>query len=122
MRKKDNTLIWVSVTAYIRYDQNGNILWIDGILEDITAGYQLEELRWKAFGQIEKNMEQFAILNDQIRNPLSIILMCNSENITPYKELVENQVKNIDDIINKLDKGFLESEKVRAYLKKSEKE
>ena len=41
---------------------------------DITERKEIERLKRDAFRQIEKNMEQFAILNDHIRNPLQAIV------------------------------------------------
>jgi PAS domain S-box-containing protein len=41
--KKDGIPIWVSVTASLRYDEKGNIKWIDGVLEDITERKHLED-------------------------------------------------------------------------------
>ena len=43
LRKKDGTPIWVSVTANVERDDEGNIRWIDGVLEDITLKRRLEE-------------------------------------------------------------------------------
>jgi PAS domain S-box-containing protein len=43
LRKKDGTPIWVSVTANAESDDEGNIKWIDGVLEDITLKRRLEE-------------------------------------------------------------------------------
>jgi hypothetical protein len=44
------------------------------VSRDITDRVLFEEkLREKGIRQIEKNNEQFQILNDQIRNPLQVI-------------------------------------------------
>ena len=43
LRKKDGTPIWVSVTANVECEDEGNIRWIDGVLEDITLKRRLEE-------------------------------------------------------------------------------
>jgi len=118
MKKRDGTPIWTSVTSHIRYGPDGSIQWIDGIFEDVTDHYQIEELKWKAFAQIEKNIEQFAILNDQIRNPLTIITAYVSVSDIPSRDIIEQQVQRIDDLINMLDKGYVESEKVSMYLRK----
>lgn len=122
MKKKDGTQVWISVTSHIRYGPDGSIQWTEGVIEDITADYQLEELKWTAFSQIEKNMEQFAILNDQIRNPLSIILAFSSENNIPGRDIIEQQVKKIDSLIDMLDRGYLESEKVWLFLRRHQPE
>ena len=120
MKKKDGTYIWVSAASQIRYAPDGSIVGIDGLLEDISEHYQIEELRWKAFHQIQKNIEQFSILNDQIRNPLSIILTVLSNGSIPQQEIIEQQIMRIDNLVDQLDKGYLESEKVSLYLRKHE--
>jgi len=43
LRKRDGTPIWVSVTANVECDDEGNNKWIDGVLEDITLKRRLEE-------------------------------------------------------------------------------
>jgi PAS domain S-box-containing protein len=43
MRKKDSTPILGSVTAKVQQGANGQILWIDGIVEDITERKRAEE-------------------------------------------------------------------------------
>ena len=118
MKKKDGVQIWISNTSYIRYGPDGAVLWIDGFLEDISEHYQIEELKWKAFHQIQKNIEQFSILNDEIRNPLAIILALISDSNFPRKDIIEQEIKKIDGIVNKLDKGYVESEKVNNFLRK----
>jgi len=43
LRKKDGRPIWCSCTAKVRYDGQGNIKWIDGVIEDITTRKKAEE-------------------------------------------------------------------------------
>ena len=43
LKKKDGTAIWASCTATAKYDNKGNIHWIDGIIEDITNRKQAEQ-------------------------------------------------------------------------------
>jgi len=42
LRKKDGTPIWASCTAQIEYEENGEIKWFDGVIEDITERKQAE--------------------------------------------------------------------------------
>ncbi len=80
---------------------------------------ELEELKKKAYEQIEQNIEQFAILTDHIRNPLAGILGLAEIHVSDEK--LQGQfrefVYRIDDVIKRLDKGWLESETVRKFLK-----
>ncbi|MGD1005143.1 MAG: PAS domain S-box protein [Methanoregulaceae archaeon] len=43
IKKKDGTLIWVSVNVTAKYTGKGEIEWIDGIIEDITDRKAMEE-------------------------------------------------------------------------------
>jgi methyl-accepting chemotaxis protein len=63
-------------------------------------------------------MSEMAILNDEIRNPLSVIIVVADMLNYPDGELIKNQGKIIDSIISTLDPGFLESEKVRSFLQR----
>ncbi|MHA2364143.1 MAG: PAS domain-containing sensor histidine kinase [Candidatus Hodarchaeales archaeon] len=42
--KKDGSSFWASVTTQIQFGKNGEIKWLDGVLEDIT---EQKELEWK---------------------------------------------------------------------------
>jgi PAS domain S-box-containing protein len=81
---------------------------------------ELDESRKKAYKQIEKNIEQFAILVDQIRNPLAII--AGLAEIKASEELrreIAKQVEKIERLIKKLDTGWLESERVKEFLRRT---
>jgi PAS domain S-box-containing protein len=98
--------------------KNGLVVEVAVLMRDITAEQELEVLKKEAFEQIEWNMEQFAILNDHIRNPLQGILgICELDGIEHY-DLIQGQVEEIDAIVRRLDMGYLESEKVRKFLRK----
>jgi hypothetical protein len=79
---------------------------------------QLEKLKKDAFSQIEQNMEQLAILNDQIRNPLQAILLDTATLEEEDRVLVLEHVQIIEKILDTLDERYLESEKVRKFLRK----
>jgi len=79
---------------------------------------QVELLKREAFQQIEHNMEQFAILNDQIRNPLQAILLDSTTLDEEKMALVSEHVHIIEKILDTLDERYLESEKVRKFLRK----
>jgi hypothetical protein len=85
---------------------------------DIRAKKTDEALIRKAFTQIEKNIEYFSILNDQIRNPLTILLTLSSDLDNDQFVEFEKHIHKIDEIVDKLDKGLMESEKVRSFLRK----
>ncbi|MCD6384669.1 PAS domain S-box protein [Candidatus Sumerlaeota bacterium] len=43
LKRKDGSSFWASCTAQVKYDGNGNIEWIDGIIEDITERKRMEK-------------------------------------------------------------------------------
>lgn len=43
LRKKDGNLVWTSCTVKVHHDYNGNIKWIDGVVQDISERKILEE-------------------------------------------------------------------------------
>ncbi|MDD1677475.1 MAG: PAS domain S-box protein, partial [Methanomicrobiales archaeon] len=98
--------------------ENGEIVGIQGAARDITEKKEAELLKKKAFQQIEKNIEQFQILNDQLRNPLAVIIGLSDLQDSEAARQILQQAWQINEIITKLDKGCLESDKVRAYLRK----
>jgi PAS domain S-box-containing protein len=84
---------------------------------DITDTKLLEAaLEREGISQIERNMEQFQILNDQIRNPLQAIKGYLALIDSEYTGKIDEQLAYIDDIVTRLDQGWLESEKVRTFL------
>ncbi|NLV27432.1 MAG: transporter substrate-binding domain-containing protein [Methanomicrobiales archaeon] len=87
-------------------------------IQDISERKRYEEERKTAIDQIQKNMAELSVLNDGIRNPLTVILGI-SESYCPEKfDVIENHVRQIDDTINQLDKRWMESGKILNYLKK----
>jgi PAS domain S-box-containing protein len=82
---------------------------------------ELENEMTRALEQIEKNIENYAILVDHIRNPLAIIsgvAEIRLENMKEEKDIILRSVKKIENVIEKLERGWLESEAIRRFLKK----
>ena len=109
--------VWLD-TSLIPFRLEGDeVTTVLGISRDITGRVLLEqEMGKKGIGRIEKNMEQFQVLNDQIRNPLQIIASLTSLDNGPGSERILKQVAVINDLVDRLDKGWVESEKVRSFL------
>lgn len=68
--------------------------------------------------QIGKNVQVFATLNDKIRNPLCVVVTMLEMQENRDSESIIEQLNRIDRVVDDLDKGFIESEKVRSYLMK----
>lgn len=84
---------------------------------DITAYKKFEEqLKKEGITQIEHNMEQFQILNDQIRNPLQAIMGYVNLDCVHYRDRILDQIGLINNLVARLDRGWVESDKVRRFL------
>lgn len=88
------------------------------MVRDITILNEMARRELLAITQIEENLVQLAAINDQIRNPLSIILALCEIYGGDYADKIYTQISRIDTLINEIDKGFISTDKVRMYLKK----
>jgi len=88
------------------------------IMRDITRSRKIEEEKRLAYEQIEKNIEQFAILGDHIRNPMQVIVGLADIEGGPFSEQIRCQAKEIDRTVSQLDRGWIESEKIREFIRK----
>jgi PAS domain S-box-containing protein len=110
---------WMQWTDRAIFDGNRSLAEFQSVGKDITATKMMEEVEAKAFLQIEKNIEQLAILGDHIRNPLAVIVGIADLEGGPTAEDIIQQARIIDQIITQLDRGWIESEKIREFLKKN---
>lgn len=86
---------------------------------DITEMAEMEQFKKDAYAQIEKNIEQFAILGDNLRNPLTAIIgLCDLLEDRTAAVKIYTLATEIDGIITRIDRGWIESEKVRNIIKK----
>jgi PAS domain S-box-containing protein len=83
----------------------------------------LFEQRRIAFERIEDNIEKFAILVDHIRNPLAVISGIAGTKIEDEKtkKILLDQVERILETVRQLDEGWLESEVIKEFLKRSQR-
>jgi len=103
--------------------EHGKVVGVQAVGRDITERKQNEQLRRQAFSQIERNIEQFAVLGDHIRQPLQVTLG-RAELIedTETAAVIREQVERINDYIRQLDRGWVESRKVREFLRRHDLE
>ena len=97
---------------------DGSVAMVVTVIRDITADHRMEVLKQEALVQVEKNMEQFAILNDHIRNPLQAIVGLADLEGGDLAEKIIGLAGEIDTIIKRLDIGWLESKKISEFLRK----
>ncbi len=104
--------------------ENAKVVGVQATGRDITERRQNERLRQQAFEQIERNIEQFAVLGDHIRQPpLQVILgMADLTDDPRTSTVIHNQVERINEYITQLDRGWVESREVRAFLRRHEQD
>jgi len=118
LQKYNKMPFYVLLWANLVTDEKGKPICIMVSFIDITDTKQMETAKRKALEQIEKNIEQFAILGDHIRNPLAVIVGLSSLAPGDISEKIILQAREIDRIITQLDMGWIESEKVRDFIKR----
>ncbi len=85
-------------------------------VEDITDLWNESEMRSRAYEQVEKNIEDFAMLIDEIRNPISVIMHNAVQDTNCHPQQIVEQVKRIEHIVSQLEEGWMRSEHVRDFL------
>ncbi|RLI77095.1 hypothetical protein DRP05_11135 [Archaeoglobales archaeon] len=77
----------------------------------------LNEVKRRAYEQIEKNIEQFAYLADRIRNPLAVISgYLEVAEVKDVKENLANQIERIVKILDELDEEWIKTERLRRRI------
>jgi PAS domain S-box-containing protein len=100
MLKKDGSAVWVSVTAKAEFDENGDIKWIDGILEDITERKQMEDELLLRTHELQESEEKYRTLFEKSRDAMLIMdlytfIDCNEASLDMLK------LKNKDELTGK---------------------
>jgi hypothetical protein len=109
----------IRFTALPRRDAGRDISGIFLCGLDITDTIEMEQLKKFAYTQIEKNIEQFAILGDHLRNPLTAIIgLCDLLEDKATGAKIHARAMEIDALITRIDRGWIDSEKVRNIIKK----
>lgn len=92
--------------------------------EDYSKGYitlvtDITE-KVKSQKQLEENLEYFAHLIDNIRNPLAILSAFVQVNVTDERtvDIVLRQVNRIEKLLKELDQGWMDTEETRKFLRK----
>lgn len=113
-RRSDGSSFPVHVKA--KLIEFGGDKYILSLVRDLTAEKAGLKRESEALERIEENLIQLSILNDEIRNPLAVISGIVSIDEGESSEEILNQVEIINSIVSRLDRGWLESTKIRNYL------
>jgi len=109
---------YIFETRKIPVFEDGVVTRVGTIMRNITLQKKIEAEKKIAYQQIEKNIEQFAILGDHIRNPMQVIVGIADLEGGEIFQKIHYQAREIDRTINQLDKGWIESEKIREFIRK----
>ncbi len=118
IRHKDNVYRNWIVKAAASYDVNMQHTKTVGVITDVTEIKGIEEAKRTAIETIEHNIQQFSILGDYIRNPLQAISGYNDLQGGEMYDKISFQIQRIDEIVDRLDKGWIESESIRDFLRR----
>ncbi len=111
------TVLWNSATLYSQDGDQPVVTIAQG--RDITDEIRLEQEKDAALVQIQKNLAQLAVLNDEIRNPLAVIMgYVDLYEDKEYEGEIVEQVQRVNDIVTNLDKRWIQSEKVLNAIRK----
>ncbi|HBR68663.1 MAG TPA: PAS domain-containing sensor histidine kinase, partial [Rhodospirillaceae bacterium] len=87
-RRKDGTQIWVNENARVVRDENGNILYYEGSMEDVTKRKEAETALREAKHQSDianrAKSEFLANMSHELRTPLNAII--------GFSEIIKNEV------------------------------
>ena len=99
-------------------DENGVLDGYVLLAIDITESKQQKEMNRRSFEQLESNIEKFATIIDNIRNPLTnVVLLSETSQDEKTASQVIEQCDQIEEVIAGLDKGWHKSEAIRNFLK-----
>ncbi|PKL55351.1 MAG: histidine kinase [Methanomicrobiales archaeon HGW-Methanomicrobiales-6] len=101
--------------------EKGAIVGFQAIGRDISERILYERLREQAFDMTERNIAQFAILADHVRHPLQVVMgVADLLDDEETAEKLREQVRRINMQINRLDREWMESRKIREFVKRYE--
>jgi PAS domain-containing protein len=115
-KKPDETIIETQV--YIKMISFGESNIIQVMVRDVTELNEMHRRENIAIAQLEENLAQLATINDQIRNPLTVITLYTDILDLENKNKIHEQVHRINNLIDEIDKGFVATDKVRMFLLK----
>ena len=108
----------IQVSGSVVLNDAGQPLCIMLVVMDITERILTEQMKRETYAQLGKNIEQFAILGDHIRNPLQVIVGYAGMIDDPLAGKILEQSRRIDELVARFDRGWVESASVRLFLRK----
>ncbi|OQC69594.1 MAG: PAS fold protein [Euryarchaeota archaeon ADurb.Bin009] len=101
--------------------EKGMIVGFQAVGRDISERVLYERLREQTLDLNARNIAQFAILADHVRHPLQVVLgLADLLDDEKTAEILREQVRRINARISELDREWVESRKIREFLKRYE--
>jgi len=101
--------------------EKGAIVGFQAVGRDISERVLYERLREQTLDLNARNIAQFAILADHVRHPLQVVLgLADLLDDEKTAEILREQVRRINARISELDREWVESRKIREFLKRYE--
>lgn len=87
--------------------------------------YELEKTRKNLLEQLKRNINDFSILIDRIRNPLAVVyghceMIDHIESKEALATIVKERIDRINEMLKQLEKQWIESEELLKSLEKTE--
>ena len=102
-KKKDGTIIFIRESARTVNDADGNLMFYEGTVEDITEKKKIEEDLFEAKVRAEKSdqlkSEFLAQMSHEIRTPLNVILSFSSMMKEELEDKVDEEMYNAFEVI-----------------------
>lgn len=110
-RKKNGTIIYIRESARAVKDENGNILYYEGTIEDITDKKKIEEALVEAKEHAEQSdnlkSEFLAQMSHEIRTPLNVIMSFTGMIKEELHNQVDDEMRNAFDVIEEEGKRIM---------------
>lgn len=100
LRRKDQSIIWIEQTCVPIYASDGKILALEGIIRDVTARKNLEQIAAQA-DRMNTIGEMAANVAHEIRNPLTTVrgylqLLLSKKDFDHYRDNLELMINELD--------------------------
>ncbi|MEM5824220.1 MAG: hypothetical protein QXE98_05725, partial [Archaeoglobaceae archaeon] len=113
----------VFITERLRESEFELIKTLMGDIEFVKEKLRLEDEKTRLLEQLQRNINEIAYLVDGIRNPLAAIFAYMELSADDkLREKVHKQVLRIDKIISRLDRVWLDSEKIKNTIGKIDRQ
>ena len=116
-RRADGSVFYVRVVTTPVFGKDAVPFCFMASFEDVTEERHLHERENEALSLIEENITGIAVINDEIRNPLTVIMAYAGMMETPEGEIIEQQAGEIEALIHRIDKGWILSDTMKEFLK-----